>query len=201
MDPGYPPDPFRGGGPTTDAPVAAPAYLWHSRPVLRASLHALPAALILLLGVQVASARTTERTSFADRSTGIQVYFPPGWTPQSRSSLPGILASFRHELGARIVLAAARRAESETASDQAERNRTQLRRLGWNVTPTTTLALGNLPGVLVVADDARGKQRLHQLYAASEKWVYVITFAAPPRTAAKLLKDLLYVARSARFQK
>jgi hypothetical protein len=127
------------------------------------------------------------------------VYFPPGWTQQARSALPGVLASFRHDLGARIVLAAARRAESETASEQAERNRTQLRRLGWKVTPTTSLALGSLPGVLLVADDARTRQRLHQLYAASERWVYVITFAASPSTAATLLKDLMYVARSARF--
>jgi hypothetical protein len=187
--------------------IAAASSLWHCHP-MRFHAHLAPALASLALGATLlvsaaprAEARASERAGFVDRTVGIQLYLPQGWTQQTRSALTGVIATWRHDSGARLVLSAAKRTPSEGAVDIAERTLQQLKKVGWVVTPTSEMALGRLPGILVVADDPRIKQRLHQLHAVNERWSYLLTFAAPPATAARLLRDFMYVLKTARFSK
>lgn len=139
------------------------------------------------------------RTSFADRATGLRLFLPTRWVAQSRSSLPGLVAAFRHPLGARLLISAQTRKDGDTPRSLADTLTTHLKRRGWTVLIPTIHNLGPAEGVIVEASDAAGKTKVFQVYAMHDKHALVITLSVPAPHAARLLGDLRFITKTARF--
>ena len=156
-----------------------------------------------LLGSTPGLARLTTRTSFRDKSVGIQMFLPGRWVRQVRSALPGVLATFKHPFGARFVLAAKHRHTDKNAEQRARRNARQLQKLGWRLGPITQVKIGRppitIPATLFVVTDAKGRLRIRQIHAVRGKYAYILTLVSPIEQSTQLLGDLRFVLKSTRF--
>ncbi len=164
------------------------------------------AAITLSLGVPVfacadsAQARRGGRTSFRDKTAGIQIFLPATWKRQMRSAFPGVLVTFRHQThNARFLLAAKRRKTQQTLRALAKQNADVLRSRKWQVGKITTTRLGKLVAMEFIATNPSSTLRIRQLYALRQQFAYVMTLITPLALAVKLRTDFLFVQKSARF--
>jgi hypothetical protein len=139
------------------------------------------------------------RTSFADKTAGIRIFLPPRWTIQLRSALPGLVATFRHPTGARLVLSARARRSDETVQQLAVWHLAPLRKQGWVATAPAATQLGPVPALLMEATDPTRKIRIYQVYAIREKLAYVLTLTVPEAHRGRLAGDLRFLTKTARF--
>ncbi|MFH2008653.1 MAG: hypothetical protein ABI333_18850 [bacterium] len=167
--------------------------------------HLAALALLVLIGLpptREAAARRTSRTSFRDKTAGIQIFMPGEWVRQIRSAFPGVLATFKHpRLKARFVLAVRRRKLSETAPELARKNAAVLKARKWKVGEPSSTRLGKLLAVQVVAADVKGATLVRQIYAVRGEFAYVLSLVAPVEVGARLEKDFLFVLKSTRFSR
>lgn len=147
-----------------------------------------------------AQARRGGRTSFRDKTAGIQIFLPATWKRQMRSAFPGVLVTFKHQThDARFILAAKRRRSQLSLLALAKQNAAVLSARKWRVEKITPTRLGNLAAVEFIATNARSTLRIRQLYATRQKFAYVMTLIVPLALAVRLRTDFLFVQKSARF--
>ena len=158
------------------------------------------ALLVMVTGAPPAEARRVGRTSFRDKTAGIQIFLPGTWKRQMRSAFPGVLVTFKHQThNARFILAARRRRSRLTLDGLAKQNAAVLKKRGWQVGKTTATRLGKLSAVEFIATNARSTVRVRQLYAVREEFLYVMTLITPLAMSVRLRTDFLFVQKSARF--
>lgn len=160
--------------------------------------------LVMALGAcpDSAQARRSGRTSFRDKTAGIQISLPQTWKRQTRSAFPGVLVTFKHQThDARFILAARRRSSGQTLMTLARQNVAVLKARKWTVGAITATRLGKIVAVEFIATDPTTTQRVRQLYAVRGKFAFVMTLVAPLAQSVRLRTDFLYVQKSARFSR
>lgn len=157
------------------------------------------ALLGLCLAGGSASSQGLGRTSFADRVTGLRLYLPPRWVTQARTALPGLLGSFRHPLGGRLLLSAQPRRGDDTPRDLATQQARLLGRQRWTVLPLAPCQIGPVAAVLLEATDAAKKTKVFQVYAIHDKHTILFTLSVPTAHSPRLLTDLRFLMKTARF--
>ncbi len=147
-----------------------------------------------------ALARRGGRTSFRDKTSGIQIFLPTTWVRQWRSAFPGALVTFKHRtVDARLILSAKVRRAHLSTEELAKKNAAVLTKRGWLMGKVSSTRLGRLSAAMLIGTDPRSSVRLTQLYSIRGKFVYVVTFITPLSLSARLRPDLLFVQKSARF--
>jgi hypothetical protein len=183
--------------------LVAPAGLWHAlsmRSFVRLATTLLVLGFTVFAGTEIAQARRGGRTSFRDKTAGIQIFLPATWKRQMRSAFPGVLATFRHQThDARFILAAKRRKTRLTLMALVKQNTAVLRARKWQVGKITATQLGKLNAVEFIATNKNSTLRIRQLYALRQQFAYVMTLITPLSLAVRLRTDFLYVQKSARF--
>ncbi len=170
------------------------------RSVARLALTILALSITVFAGADSAQARRGGRTSFRDKTAGVQIFLPGTWKRQMRSAFPGVLVTFKHKThDARFILAAKRRRTKLTLAALAKQNAEVLRARKWQVGKITTTRLGKLTAVEFIATNKNSTLRIRQLYALREQFAYVMTLIAPPALSVRLRTDFLFVQKSARF--
>jgi len=170
------------------------------RPLARLTLTSLVLSLAAVACVGSAQARRGGRTSFRDKTAGIQIFLPATWKRQMRSAFPGVLVTFKHQThDARFILAAKRRKSNQTPMALAKQNAAVLKARKWRLGKITPTRLGKLAAVEFIATNARSTLRVRQLYATRQAFAYVMTLITPLALAVRLRTDFLFVQKSARF--
>jgi hypothetical protein len=147
-----------------------------------------------------AEARRGGRTSFRDKTAGIQIFLPSTWKRQMRSAFPGVLVTFKHKThDARFSLAAKRRKSKLSLRAMVEKNAAVLKARKWQVGKITTTRLGKLAALEFIATHPKSTLRIRQLYAVRQKFAYVMTLITPLALSIRLRTDFLFVQKSARF--
>ncbi len=166
----------------------------------RLSLFAFTLTVLVLAGAPSAEARRGGRTSFRDKTAGIQIFLPATWKNQMRSAFPGVLVTFKHRThNARFILAAKRRRSNLSLDELAKQNVAVLKKRHWLVGKLTPTRLGKLTAVEFIATNAKSTLRIRQLYAVRDKFLYVMTLVSPLTLSVRLRTDFLFVQKSARF--
>jgi len=170
------------------------------RLLTRLTLTCLAGSIAAVAPTTSAQARRGGRTSFRDKTAGIQIFLPATWKSQMRSAFPGVLVTFKHQKhDARFLLAVKQRKSDLTLLDMAQRNATVLGTRKWRVEKITTTLLGKLPAVEFIATNPKATLQIRQLYAFRQQFAYVMTLISPPTLAVRLRADFLFVQKSARF--
>lgn len=170
------------------------------RPAARVILTTLATTLVVCACASAAQARRMGRTSFRDKTAGIQIFLPGTWKRQMRSAFPGVLVTFKHQThDARFILAVKRIKSAATMQSLAKKNAAVLTSRKWRVGKITATRLGKLAAVEFLATNAKSTQQIRQLYAVRQQFAYVITLISPPAFAVRLRTDFLFVQKSARF--
>lgn len=165
-----------------------------------ALLNAITMLVISVAAPHPVEARRSGRTSFRDKTAGIQIALPRTWKRQTRSAFPGVLVTFKHQThDARFLLAARRRSSGQTLMALARQNVAVLKARKWTVGAITATRLGKIVAVEFVATDPTSTQRVRQLYAVRGKFAFVMTLVAPLAQSVRLHADFLFVQKSARF--